>query len=232
MTELTYKMLTLPSVFLMEAQIPKKIIDSLNKYLDKLLKNKDRITAADTLVGQIHGGEQLTMDHECKELEEVRIDLCSIAARYVADFLGMTGQTLIGDRQIDIDKLWSVHSYEGDYNPLHDHGTKTAMGVSCTTWTKIPEQISKLTDPSEEGKLSYYNASGCSDGFLEFFYGRNSTRDKEILKPTYATMCKPKVGTIYFFPSWLQHTVYPFRGEGERRTVAANFNCFPVENNE
>ena len=80
MTEQTYKMLTLPSVFLMEAQIPKERIDSLNKYLDKLLKNKDRITAADTLVGQIHGGEQLTMDHECEELEEVRIDLCSIAA--------------------------------------------------------------------------------------------------------------------------------------------------------
>ncbi len=144
MSELTYKMLTLPSVFLMEAQLPEKLVSTLNKYLDKLLKNKDRITAADTLVGQIHGGEQLTMDHECEELEEVRIDFCSIAARYVADFLGMTGQTLIGDRQIDIDKLWSVHSYEGDYNPLHDHGTKTAMGVSCTTWTKIPEQISKL----------------------------------------------------------------------------------------
>ena len=56
--------------------------------------------------------------------------------------------------------------------------------------------------------------------------------DKEILKPTYATMFKPKVGTMYFFPSWLQHVVYPFRGEGERRTVAANFNCFPVEHTE
>jgi hypothetical protein len=31
------------------------------------------------------------------------------------------------------------------------------------------------------------------------------------------------------FPSWMQHMVYPFRGEGERRTVAANLNCFPQE---
>ena len=229
--ELTYKMLTLPTVFLMEAKFPKEMVSSLNKYLDNLLKKKDRKTAADTLVGQIHGGEQLSIDHECEELQEVRAGLCSIAAKYVADFLGMTGQTLVGDRQIDIDHLWSVHSYEGDYNPLHDHGTKTAMGISCTTWTKIPEQISKLTDPYE-GEFNYFNASGCSDGFLEFSYGRNSTRDKEILKPTQSSMCKPKVGTIYFFPSWLQHTVYPFRGKGERRTVAANFNCFPVENNK
>jgi hypothetical protein len=68
-SELTYKMLTLPSVFLMEAQLPEKLVSTLNKYLDKLLKNKDRITAADTLVGQIHGGEQLTMDHECEYLD-------------------------------------------------------------------------------------------------------------------------------------------------------------------
>ena len=110
MTELTYKMLTLPAVFLMEAQFPKEMVSSLNKYLDNLLKNKDRKTAADTLVGQIHGGEQLSIDHECEELQEVRAGLCSIAAKYVGHFLGMTGQTLVGDRQIDIDHLWSVHS--------------------------------------------------------------------------------------------------------------------------
>ena len=46
MSELTYKMLTLPSVFLMEAQLPEKLVSILNKYLDKLLKNKDRITVA------------------------------------------------------------------------------------------------------------------------------------------------------------------------------------------
>jgi len=27
----------------------------------------------------------------------------------------------------------------------------------------------------------------------------------------------------------MQHMVYPFRGEGERRTVAANLNCFREE---
>jgi hypothetical protein len=32
------------------------------------------------------------------------------------------------------------------------------------------------------------------------------------------------------FPCWLQHMVYPFEGEGERRTVAANLNVWPVDN--
>jgi len=30
----------------------------------------------------------------------------------------------------------------------------------------------------------------------------------------------------------MQHMVYPFQGEGERRTVAANINCFPVEGSQ
>ena len=43
--------------------------------------------------------------------------------------------------------MWTVHSYEGDYNPLHDHGTKGLMGLSCILYMKVPEQIQKLGSP-------------------------------------------------------------------------------------
>ena len=39
---------------------------------------------------------------------------------------------------------------------------------------------------------------------------------------------KPEVGKFLMFPSWLQHMVYPFEGEGERRTVAANLNVWRI----
>ena len=221
-------MLPLPSVFMMEADFPIEHVDTLNTFLDNLLLQEDRITAADTLVGQIQAGEQLRMDHTHKDLQYVRAYLQNMAVHYVGQFFENTGQALDGDRQIDIDELWSVHSYEGDYNPIHDHGTKTIMGISCTTWTKVPEQIKKLNSP-HIGDFSYYNASGCVDGFLEFVYGQSAVNDKERLKPTQAVVFKPEIGKIYFFPSWLQHMVYPFKGEGERRTVAANLNAFPVE---
>tara|TARA_R110002020_G_scaffold133987_2_gene298983 strand:- start:1986 stop:2681 length:696 start_codon:yes stop_codon:yes gene_type:complete len=227
---INFKFIPLPSVYLMEVETPDDFVNDLNTYLDKLLKKQDRKTNADTLVGQIHNGEQLRMDHLCEELEEVRYILCNLAAKYVAEFLRHTGQSLENDRQVEIDELWSVHSYAGDYNPIHDHGTQTAMGVSCTTWTKVPSQISKLKAP-EEG-MSYFNSSGCVDGFLEFVFGRNSVLDKERLMPVQDCVIKPTVGRLYFFPSWLQHMVYPFRGKGERRTVAANFNCFPSEKKE
>jgi len=39
----------------------------------------------------------------------------------------------------------------------------------------------------------------------------------------------PEVGKLLLFPSWLQHMVYPFKGEGERRTIASNLNCWDVQ---
>jgi len=33
------------------------------------------------------------------------------------------------------------------------------------------------------------------------------------------------------FPSWLNHMVYPFEGEGERRTIAGNLNVWAVAPN-
>ena len=127
-----------------------------------------------------------------------------------------------------MDETWSVHSYEGDYNPIHDHGTKTIMGLSTTGWTKVPQQI--LDQPTTGDSLySKYNASGVCDGYLCFNYGRNEIMNVERLRPPQSFEVKPEVGKLYIFPSWLSHMVYPFRGEGERRTVASNLNCWEVE---
>lgn len=66
-------------------------------------------------------------------------------------------------------------------------------------------------------------------GGLAFSYGRNSLLDKERLAPPQSFIIKPEVGKMLMFPSWLTHMVYPFEGDGERRTVAANLNVWKVE---
>jgi hypothetical protein len=206
--------------------MPDAMVSGLNTYLDELMEQEDRTSHAGTLVGQIGHGQQLTMDHNDPRLN----DFCQmsgiLATEYLKNF-GSTGNS-IGERQVGIDELWSVHSYERDYNPIHDHGTKTIMGISCTSWTKVPEQI--LDQPTAGSpEYSLYNASGNSDGCLAFNYGINSLLDVERLRPPQSFVIKPEVGKYLMFPSWLQHMVYPFEGEGERRTVAANLNVWKVE---
>ncbi len=166
------------------------------------------------------------MDHDDPRLN----DFCQMAGRLATEYVNYFSSDVknVGARKIDVDELWSVHSYERDYNPIHDHGTKSLMGISCTSWTKVPQQI--LDQPSSGSpEYSLYNASGNSDGCLTFNYGMNSVIDVERLRPPQNTVITPKVGLFLMFPSWLQHMVYPFEGEGERRTVAANLNVWKVE---
>ena len=227
MEDIKIQVHSLPAVVMLEAQLPEEIIDSLNNYLDKLYKDKKRKSLAGTLVGQIHRGQQLLMDHKDPVLEEYYKFITSMAVNYLDVYNNIVGTKHTG-KIIDIDELWSVHSYEGDYNPIHDHGTKTLMGISTTTWTKVPKQIGKQGENVVDG-YNLYNSSGACDGFLAFNYGRNSLMDAERLRPSQSVVMQPKVGRQLMFPSWLQHMVYPFFGKVERITVAANLNCFNKE---
>jgi len=232
--ELKLQVHNLPAVIMMECQLPKKIIKDLNTYLDVYKKDKDRKSLSHTLVGQIHQGEQLLMDHNDKLLEDYYKFITTMGVSYLQAFGNTTGH-YFNNKVVDIDELWSVHSYEGDYNPIHDHGTKTLTGISTTTWTKVPKQIGKLGEheQSHDGLYSLYNDSGACDGFLAFTYGRNEIMNTKRLRPPQSTISmQPKVGRQLIFPSWMQHMVYPFFGKGERRTVAANLNVWDTEPQE
>lgn len=217
----------MPSVYVMETEMPISMVNDLNDYLDEYKEAQDKKSLADTLVGQISQGEQLLMDNADPRLEEYNDFVCNLGADYINLFSQNTGTRLKAPKAVAIDETWSVHSYEGDYNPIHDHGTKTIMGISTTGWTKVPQQI--LNQPTAGSpQYSLYQASGDCDGYIAFQYGRNELMNTERLRPPQSFVMKPEVGKLLVFPSWLQHMVYPFRGEGERRTVASNLNCWDV----
>ena len=209
------------SVFLLEFDIPVDIIDSLNEHLDELIDKEDRQSQAGRLVGQIKKGQQLALDFEHPKCIEYSKLVCVAAGEYINKYEQLMSPGVFDGKtfQVEPDELWSVHSYAGDYNPLHDHGTKTMMGVSTTTWTKVPPQI---TDRKPGQKL--FNASGALDGHLSFVANAGSLRDPDVLRLPQLLTVKPEVGKLYVFPSWLAHMVYPFEGDGERRTVASNLN--------
>ena len=231
--ELKLQVHNLPAVIMMECQLPQKLIDDLNNFLDIYKKDKNRKSLSHTLVGQIHQGEQLLMDHKDDLLEDYYKFITSMGVSYLEAFGNKTGYHF-KNKIVDIDELWSVHSYEGDYNPIHDHGTKTLTGISTTTWTKVPKQIGKLGEheQSHDGLYSLYNDSGACDGFLAFTYGRNEIMNVQRLRPPQSISLQPKVGRQLIFPSWMQHMVYPFFGKGERRTVAANLNVWDMQPQE
>jgi hypothetical protein len=218
---------TIPKLFMMSTTLPGSIVDDINKYLDNLLSQKSKNDHSGTLVGQIKNGEQLTIDINDPLLDTYRAISIQMCAQYMEKFKSQVSSAGIFSKkqQIDFDEVWSVHSFKGDYNPRHDHGTQSKTGLSSTLWTKVPEGI--LSNP-QIGGLGYStnNSSGHFDGCIDFLFSELGARSTEDLHPSGALTYRPEVGRMFVFPSWLNHTVYPFDCEGERRTVAANFNIW------
>ena len=222
--ELTLKFSAAPAVLFLETQLPIRAVKDLNKYLDER-HNKGAESFAGKLVGQISHGEQLKIDHTDPLVDPFTKIVANMSQSYLGQFSRMIGVKPL-QRIPHVHSLWSVHSYERDYNPVHDHGTDTIMGLSFTTWTKIPKQI---LDKDDYDSSKLVEASGIADGFLQFHFGQTSSRGLEELRPPFSRMVKPEVGKLIMFPSWCQHCVYPFEGKGERRTVAGNLNMFPTD---
>ena len=222
--QIEYELFSLPAALMLQHNLPDQVVTTLNDYLDTLRQDKMRESAADSLVGQIHQGEQLKMDYQDASLTPFVRIVESLSTAYLRHFVEQTKSPL-RPKKISMDKLWSVHSFEGDYNPIHDHLTPAQMGISFTTWTMVPKQIMKKDDQ----QINLYESSGAIDGFINFTYGLNQTSDPERLRPSQSRYIMPEPGKLLLFPSWMQHMVYPFRGEGVRRTVASNLNCFREE---
>jgi hypothetical protein len=214
------------AVNIMRAEIPLNVIDELNQHIDEVII-PDGQDLSGELVGQINQNEksaQWLFPHNDGGVGEQFADILNnLGKEYIKQTLGeirnMDGSD--GDKEIktDVQTMWTVHSYAGDYNPLHDHGTRSFMGLSCILYLKVPPQIE-----ATESLQGLNGASGAVDGFTYLCWGTNGMRDVNMLRPITEEYVKPEVGTMIIFPAWLRHAVMPFFGEGERRTFSANIN--------
>ena len=100
-------------------------------------------------------------------------------------------------------RVWVVSQYAGDFNPVHIHDAN----LSGVAFLKVPPGFK-----AEYEKEDHHPTAGCLEflGSIPNHFARHSY------------IAKPEVGDFYLFPSWLAHQVYPFRCEGERRSMAFN----------
>ena len=212
------------AVNIMRIQFPEDVMSEINEHIDNVIipANKDYSKG---LVGQISHGKRSAQLHFPHNDDGVGKQFSDVITRMGSEYI----DRVVGIRsEIEMQSMWTVHSYEGDYNPVHDHGTKTPMGLSCILYLKVPPQIEKLGNPAEHFE-GLNESSGAIDGFTYLTWGVNGMRDINILRPITEEYVKPEVGTMLMFPAWLRHGVMPFFGEGERRTFSCNMNVSPTE---
>ena len=105
---------------------------------------------------------------------------------------------------IQVQSAWVVNQQSEAYSPTHFH----SADISGVLYLRMPE-VSQ-----NEEQASYI--SGRKAGYINFLSGGKQPFCKSLIS------FKPRIGEIYLFPSWLLHTVEPFVGSGERRSLAFN----------
>ena len=102
--------------------------------------------------------------------------------------------------------IWLNSQRGGDYNPVHTHGGS----FSGVLFLKVPPQIN---GSSFDGQLCFH---GPEEWHIQSF------------RTGMAHYVQPVPGTFYVFPAWQPHSVPPFRGEGERWSLAFNVQAVPA----
>ena len=216
----------IPGITFLEGKLPKIMLDELNSHIDE--HREKMADYSGNLVGQIKQTEksqQLSLDRTNPTVQGLINLLGSAGRAFLKSYAGQIpmagGASAFDKAPIDCFSMWTVHSYEGDYNPLHDHDVsydQKCMAFSIILYCLVPPQIAKLGDSTK-----LHSNGGATDGCTYFNWGTNTGADHLVLKPKTDRYVVPEEGKFLIFPSWLNHSVAPFYGKGERRTLSANF---------
>lgn len=176
------------------------VVEKLNQEADVWLEKN--IDYSHTLAGEIKKGKQSKI--EFPDWFDVREPV----SRY------LKRQFFTKDKELEnlhMVESWIVSQFAGDYNPVHAHGSD----ISAIVYLKVPPQIKQSFDSI--GK----NGQPCLDGCIHFLLGNYHEPSLQNFGPR---IILPEVGDMYIFPGYIQHTVYPFKGDGERRCIAFNMD--------
>ena len=211
----------IPNHYIGKIQFSQDIVDEINEHIDAT--SDDVSSMSDKLVGQLKNNEksrQVDFDTTTVVGEQVKTVFDSIGSAYLQQGYGRKSVA-------ETFEIWTNHAYAGDYNPLHDHGSRTTAGLSGFMWTKLPDCMLEQDVP--EGRNFFNGASGIADGWTHMIWGLQQRRDVHRLYPRTEQYIQPKVGLMYVFPQWMKHQVMPFFGPGERRSIAMNWAVYDSE---
>jgi hypothetical protein len=184
-----------PSI--LKVKMPQEYVNLFNVEADRILHDEKLSKKYDwshNLAGNVK--KEIAIDHnKIKGFPEFMV---TMSDQYLSKVL----PEWTTDAKVSF-RVWVVSQYAGDFNPVHIHDAN----LSGVAFLKVPSGFNE-----EYKKEDHHPTAGC----LEFL----GSIPNHFARHSYTV--KPEVGDFYLFPSWLAHQVYPFRCEGERRSMSFN----------
>jgi hypothetical protein len=109
----------------------------------------------------------------------------------------------------EVVSIWTIRQSSGDYQEMHTHPIGNLSG---NIYINAPE-LDDFSPPSDS----------------QILFRLPHTRDisKFIMNDTWKY--SPKPGTVILFPSHIPHTVYPWKGQGNRTVMAFDIKLVPKD---
>ena len=184
-----------PSI--LKVNMPQIYVDGINAQADEIL-NDEKLSKKHSWSHNLAGNVKKEVAISHNKIEGFSQFLVAMTHEYIKRVMeGKLEKTKVAF------SVWIVSQYAGDFNPLHIHDSN----LSGVAFLKVPPNFEE-----EYAKEDHHPTAGCLEflGSIPNHFARHSY------------VVKPKVGDFYLFPSWLAHQVYPFRSEGERRSMSFN----------
>ena len=179
-------------------QVSQGLVDRINAKCETL---DDKTNAQNSLVGKIKNEYyfrehilEVDTDLEIKKSIFHVVDNCPQDLSYEID-------------EVDLTSAWVNDQYEHEYQGVHTHSGNIDIGFSSILYLKVPDFGKEIT-----------NTGHACNGKTTLIGNCGGTWNA----PTH--IITPKVGDFYIFPYDMQHLVYPFTGNGMRRSLVCNFD--------
>ena len=199
------KKIDFPNYGVIQSVLPQSIVNQLNDYID-IAKNKDE-THNKKLAGNI------SLSLELFDTKNIISPFVLLIMKEYEKIYPQPFRLLATDKNYnaELQSLWVNFQYQNEFNPMHDHtGT-----YSFVIWLKIP------TNYKEQSNKSIAKNSSNPDVISNFSLSYTDVFGK--IRELLFGMDKNREGQILFFPSQINHSVYPFYDEGDARiSVSGN----------
>ena len=196
-------------------KVPDELFKITLELTDKIYEDTNRDSAGEGLAGQIDNEYYITQ----KNLIEsgLMTYFHEMTTKYWQTILSNGNMWQYCDKKFEhgphgfdyackIVSAWTVHQYENEYNPIHNHSN---CKISAVMHLKFPEKIKPPVKEHLDGL----------DGNLVF----TGMGDADEWCTSSVMNCRASnVGWLHLFPASLGHSVYPFKGKGERRSLSFN----------
>ena len=187
-----------PSII--KTKIPEKILNDLNEYTDKILTDNQKTN--DLNLGPKLAGD-VTQEFKLEQEFMTKCGWLDFLAKNVRQWIKLDLKKNI--TKFNLIDSWVVRQFKDEYNPVHLHGGH----VSGAGFLKLPKTFGQHIQ--DKGDKEYVG------GTLNLIHGSRQFMSNAKFKII------PEVGDFYFFPNYLMHTVYPFKGtDEERRSISFN----------